>query len=158
MTTFKNSNNLRKLHWLSFVRIYEQKQHQTQKSVGFHSSSTLIHNWFPRVLGHQQCKTNLSDHLSVLLILNEYLIVPSRNNYLEGYSFFVIFPINFFCYFRRLRVVKVCSLKFLLLLIRKISFNIHVEISDEIAVNILFDRSLPNTKCLLDISPEWDRI
>ena len=33
------------------------------------------------------------------LILNECLTVPSRNKYLEGYSFSVIFPINPFYYF-----------------------------------------------------------
>ena len=44
-------------------------------------------------------QTDVSDHLSVLLILNECLTVPSRNKYLEGYSLFVIFRINLFYYF-----------------------------------------------------------
>ena len=70
-----------------------------KKSVGFYSNSALIHNWLPKVLGHYQCKTDVSDHLSVPLILNECLTVPSRNKYLEGYSLFVIFLINLFYYF-----------------------------------------------------------
>ena len=31
MTTFKNSNNVKNFPWLFFVRIYEHKQHPTQK-------------------------------------------------------------------------------------------------------------------------------
>ena len=58
---------------------------------------------------------------------------------------------------RRLKLVEVCSMKFLLVLIRDISFNIDVEILHEIA-EMLFDRSLPSKRCLLDISPQWDRI
>ena len=38
--------------------------------------------------------------------------------------------------------------------LRDISYNINVEIADEIEVNMLFDRSLPSTRCFLDISPE----
>ena len=38
--------------------------------------------------------------------------------------------------------------------LRDISYNIHVEIADEIEVNMLFDRSPPSTRCFLDISPE----
>ena len=43
-------------------------------------------------------------------------------------------------------------------LIRDIFFNIHVEISDEIGLSMLFQRPLPFTRCLLDTSPETDRI
>ena len=45
-----------------------------------------------------------------------------------------------------------------LLLILDISFNIHVEIADEIEVDMLFHRSLPPTRRLLDISLETDKI
>ena len=38
-----------------------------------------------------------------------------------------------------------------LLQLRDISYNINVEIADEIEVNMLFDRSLPSTRCFLDI-------
>ena len=38
--------------------------------------------------------------------------------------------------------------------LRDISYNIYVEITDEIEVNVLFDRSLPSTRCFLDILPE----
>ena len=38
--------------------------------------------------------------------------------------------------------------------LRDISYNINVEIADEIEVNMLFDRSLPSTRSFLDISPE----
>ena len=38
--------------------------------------------------------------------------------------------------------------------LRDISYNINVEITDEIEVNMLFDRSLPSTRCFLDISLE----
>ena len=41
-----------------------------------------------------------------------------------------------------------------ILLLRDISFNIHVEIADEIEVNMLFHQSLPSTRFLLDVSPE----
>ena len=34
------------------------------------------------------------------------------------------------------------------------TFPIYVEIADEIEANTLFDRSLPSTRCFLDISPE----
>ena len=43
-------------------------------------------------------------------------------------------------------------------LIRDIFFNIRVEIADEIGLNMLYQRSLPFTRCLLDTSPETDRI
>ena len=43
-------------------------------------------------------------------------------------------------------------------LIRDIFFNIHVEITNEIGLSMLFQRSLPFTRCLLDTSPETDRI
>ena len=39
---------------------------------------------------------------------------------------------------RRLKLVEVCSMKFLLVLIRDISFNIDVEILHEIAVNVIW--------------------
>ena len=39
-----------------------------------------------------------------------------------------------------------------------ISINIHVEIADEIEVNMLFHRLLPSTGCLSDISSEMDGI
>ena len=52
---------------------------------------------------------------------------------------------------RRLKLVEVCSLKF--------SYDyFQYEIADGIEVNILFHRSLLCTRCLLDISPEPDRI
>ena len=35
----------------------------------------------------------------MLLILNECSTVPSRNKYLDGYSFFVIFLLDLFYYF-----------------------------------------------------------
>ena len=38
--------------------------------------------------------------------------------------------------------------------LRDISYNIHVEIADEIEVNMLFDRSPPSRRCFLDISLE----
>ena len=38
---------------------------------------------------------------------------------------------------RRLKLVEVCSMKFLLVLIRDISFNTDVEILHEIAVNVI---------------------
>ena len=43
-------------------------------------------------------------------------------------------------------------------LIRDIFFNIHVEITDEIGLSLLFKRSLPIPRCLLDTLPETDRI
>ena len=39
-----------------------------------------------------------------------------------------------------------------------ISINIHVEIADEIEVNMLFHRLLPSTGCLSEISLETDGI
>ena len=60
---------------------------------------------------------------------------------------------------RQLKLVEVCSLKFLLVLIRDISFNIHVEIFTwDCGKSYIFDRLLPSKRCLLDISPEWDII
>ena len=53
------------------------------------------------------------------------------------------------------------SLKFLqnyFSLIRDIFFNIRVEIADEIELNMLYERSLPFTSCLLDTSPETHRV
>ena len=53
------------------------------------------------------------------------------------------------------------SLKFLqnyFSLIRDIFFNIRVEITDEIELNMLYERSLPFTSCLLDTSPETHRV
>ena len=38
------------------------------------------------------------------------------------------------------------------------SFKIYMEIADEIEVNMLFRRFLPPTRCLLDITPEKDRV
>lgn len=38
------------------------------------------------------------------------------------------------------------------------SFKIHMEIADEIEVNMLFRRFLSPTRCLLDIIPEKDRV
>ena len=38
------------------------------------------------------------------------------------------------------------------------SFKIHMEIADEIEVNMLFHRFLSPTRCLLDIIPEKDRV
>ena len=43
-------------------------------------------------------------------------------------------------------------------LIRDIFFNIRVEIADEIELNMLYERSLPFTSCLLDTSPETHRV
>ena len=42
--------------------------------------------------------------------------------------------------------------------LRDISYNIHVEIVDEIEANMLFDRSPPSTRCFLDISPEREHL
>ena len=44
------------------------------------------------------------------------------------------------------------------LLIRDIAFNSHVEIIDEIKVNMLYHWSLPFTRCLWDIQSERDII
>ena len=38
------------------------------------------------------------------------------------------------------------------------SFKIHMEIADEIEVNMLFRRFLPPMRCLLDITPEKDGV
>ena len=43
-------------------------------------------------------------------------------------------------------------------LVRDISIKIHVEIADEIEVNMLFHRLLPSTGCLSGISSETDCI
>ena len=43
-------------------------------------------------------------------------------------------------------------------LIRDIFFNIRVEIADESELNMLYQRSPPFTRCLLDTSPETHRI
>ena len=43
-------------------------------------------------------------------------------------------------------------------LIRDIFFNISVEIADESELNMLCQRSLPFTRCLLDTSPETHRV
>ena len=43
-------------------------------------------------------------------------------------------------------------------LLRDIFFNIRVEIADESELNMLYQRSLPFTRCLLDTSPETHRV
>ena len=42
--------------------------------------------------------------------------------------------------------------------LRDISYNITVEIADQIEANMLFDRSPPSTRCFLDISPEREHL
>ena len=53
-----------------------------------------------------------------------------------------------------LKLIEPRSLKFTQNFRNYETFPIYVEIADEIEANTLFDRSLPSTMCLLDISPE----
>ena len=77
------------------MRIYEQKQHQIQILFQLSFDTQLVTQSSWALTMQNRC----IDHLSVPLILNECLTVPSRNKYLEGYSLFVIFLINLFYYF-----------------------------------------------------------
>ena len=53
-----------------------------------------------------------------------------------------------------LKLIEPRSLKFTQDFRNYETFPIYVEIADEIEANTLFDRSLPSTRCFLDISPE----
>ena len=53
-----------------------------------------------------------------------------------------------------LKLIEPRSLKFTQNFRNYETFPIYVEIADEIEANTLFDRSLPSTRCFLDISPE----
>ena len=53
-----------------------------------------------------------------------------------------------------LKLIEPRSLKFIQNFRNYETIPIYVEIADEIEANTLFDRSLPSTRCFLDISPE----